>query len=300
MSVNKSRLLYKTKGILLIILGTVLLAFSTAVFIIPFNLVVGGMSGYAIVTAKLFNLTLPTDTLIAIITWSVFLLGLIFLGKRFALKTLISSMVYPTMLSLFSRLVNPNILNGTFYLTGSGYSEIAIILAAVFGGIISGAGCAITFLGNGSTGGVDIIAFIICKYFKRLKSSQVIFAIDTLAVITGLFAFNDLVLSLLGLTAAAVSAVAIDKIFLGSSSAFIAQIISNEPQKINYLVASKIERTTSLVEIRGGYSGNRKTMLIVSFTKNQYSDLTDIISSVDPSAFVTIHKAHQINGEGWM
>lgn len=300
MSVNKSRLLYKTKGVLLILLGTVLLAFSTAVFIIPFNLVVGGMSGYAIVMTKLFDLTLPTDTLIAIISWSVFLLGLIFLGKTFAMKTLISSIVYPVMLSLFSRLVSPDILRGTFYLTGSSYSEISIILAAVFGGIISGAGCAITFLGNGSTGGVDIIAFIICKYFKRLKSSRVIFAIDTLAVLTGLFAFNDLVLSLLGLTAAAVSAVAIDKIFLGSSSAFIAQIISNEPQKINSLVASKIERTTSLVEIKGGYSGSKKTMLIVSFTKNQYSDLTDIISSVDPSAFVTIHKAHQINGEGWM
>ena len=65
--------------------------------------------------------------------------------------------------------------------------DIAVLLAALFGGALVGAGCAITFVAGGSTGGVDIISFTICKIYKKLKSSYVIFAIDATIVILGVF-----------------------------------------------------------------------------------------------------------------
>jgi len=249
----------------LVVVGTLILAFGTALFILPFDLVCGGVSSIAIILNNLLGVNfISLDTLITIITWTLFFIGLIFLGKNFAIKTLISTIVYPIGISLFSKLYDPQFMNGIFCIDQSQYSEIAILLAALFGGVLVGAGCAITFLGGGSTGGVDIFAFIICKIFKKLRSSVVIFCIDATTIILGLFVIQDLVVSLLGITSAMISAVAVDKIFLGGSKAFIAQIVSDQYEVINVEIAQKLERTTSIIDIVGGYSGSAKKMLMTS------------------------------------
>lgn len=299
---DKGAALRSLKNTLLVILGTAILAFGTAIFMIPYELVAGGISGMAIV----LNLILPeglsfitVDILITVLTWVLFLLGLIFLGKSFAFKTLISTLVYPPAISLFMHLVSPDVLGGYFYLAGGEYQEIAFILSALVGGACVGIGCAFAFLGGGSTGGVDIIAFIICKYFPKLKSSKVIFAIDALIVVLGVFAVKDLTVSMLGIVCALISALLVDKVFLGGRVAFIAHIVSDEYEKINELVITKLERTTTIVDATGGYSGAGKKMLIISFTMAQYAEMMNIINIADKNAFVTIHKAHEINGEGW-
>ncbi len=288
------------KNIILTLSGTAILAFGTALFILPFNLVAGGVSGIAIVINSLTggNL-LPLDTLIAILTWSLFAIGLITLGKGFALKTFISTVFYPVCISLFSRLVSPDVMNGFFCLTESSYSEIAVILAVIFGGALIGSGCAVTFLGGGSTGGTDIIAFSLCKIFKKLRSSVVIFAIDGIIIILGMFALKDLVLSLLGIVSASISALAVDKIFLGESKAFIAQIISDNCEIINDEIIKKLKRTTTIINAVGGYTKQGKKMLMFSFTIGEYADLMQIITANDKNAFVAVHRAHEINGEGW-
>ncbi len=293
-------LFHQIKNFLFVVVGTLILALGTALFIIPFDLVVGGISSIALILNEVLGISfLSIDLLITIITWLLFFLGLIFLGKGFALKTLISTIVYPPAISAFSRLTDPTVLNGLFCLDQSAYAEIAILLAALFGGVLIGAGCALTFLGGGSTGGVDIFAFIICKLSKKLRSSAVIFFIDAVTILLGLFVFKDLVISLLGITSAFICAMVIDKVFLGESKAFIAQIVSEEYAEINRLIAKKLERTTSIIDIEGGYSGKKKHMLMVSFTMNQYNELINIINQTDKTAFVTIHRAHEINGEGW-
>lgn len=288
------------KNILLSAAGTLVLAFGVALFIIPFDLIVGGVSGIAIILSHYFQSPLmTTDLLIAVITWVLFFLGLIFLGKDFALKTLISTIVYPLGISVFSQLTDPNVMNGMFNLRSSAYSEIAILLAAIFGGVFIGTGCALTFLGGGSTGGVDVLSFIICKRIRGIRNSTVIFIIDAAAILLGFIVFNDLVISLLGISSAFITAMVIDKLFLGESNAFIAQIISDQYRKINHQIAENLKRTTSIIDIEGGYSGKPKKMLMISFTMNQYHDLINIINQIDSTAFVTIHRAHEINGKGW-
>jgi uncharacterized membrane-anchored protein YitT (DUF2179 family) len=107
------------------------------------------------------------DIVIGIITWGLFFLGLIILGWDFAIKTLVSTIVYPIAISLFLKMVSPDFLDGIFYLQGSPYANIALIISALFGGLCVGTGCALTFLGGGSTGGMDILAFMFCKVFKK-------------------------------------------------------------------------------------------------------------------------------------
>ncbi|MBR3999457.1 MAG: YitT family protein [Clostridia bacterium] len=160
------KLLKNIKSVLLVITGTLVLALGTAIFIIPFDLVTGGISSIAIILHKIIPV-LSIDLLITLVTWTLFFIGLICLGKGFALKTLISTIVYPIGIMLFSKLTDPGVFGGIFDLQTSAYSEISILLAALFSGVLVGTGCALTFLGGGSTGGVDILAFLICKVFKN-------------------------------------------------------------------------------------------------------------------------------------
>ena len=297
---SKAEIISLFKNILLVIAGTLVLAFGTAVFILPFDLVTGGVSGIAIVLDKVIAADFITvDRLVTVITWLLYFIGWLVLGKNFAMKTLISSIIYPLGVSLFMRLATPEFLGGFFDLQASEYSEISLILATVIGGALVGAGCAITFIGGGSTGGVDIIAFTICKIFKHLKSSVVIFSIDAVIVMMGMFVIGDFVITLLGVLSAFVAALMVDKVFIGSSKSFIAQIITEQHEEINRLIIEKIDRTTTVVDVVGGYSGENKKMLMVSFTVNQYAEILNVINKVDKNAFITIHQAHEINGEGW-
>ena len=283
----------------MVVLGTAILAFGTGIFLVPFDLVTGGVSGLAIVLEKVLPWGLSIDVYITSLTWALFFVGLLTLGKAFALKTLISSFFYPVVFSLSVKLAEPDVMSGFFYLEGSSYQDISILLAAIFGGIFVGAGCAITFLGGGSTGGMDILAFLICKVCRRMKSSVVIFVIDAMIVLLGIFIIHDLVISLLGISSAFICALVVDYVFLGNSRAFVAQIISEQWETISQQVIQRLDRSTTIFPVTGGYTGQEKHMVMVSFTINQYSELLSIIQQVDKYAFVTISRAHEINGEGW-
>ncbi len=289
-----------TKNIALTVLGTLVLAFGTAVFILPMNIVGGGVSGIAIILEKLLPFDfININMIVFILTWLLFFVGLFVLGRDFAVKTLLSSIIYPAAVSLFLRLNDPGVLGGFFYLSGYGHRDLVLILAASVGGVFVGLGCALTFMGGGSTGGVDIIAFSVCKLLPRLKSPTVIFFIDALTVLLGMLVMRDLVISLLGILSAFVSALMVDKVFLGGRAAFVAHVVTDNPKNISQEIIEKLNRTTTELDATGGFSGKQKKMLMISFTVSQYADLLSIIGKNDPHAFVIVHRAHEINGEGW-
>ena len=91
----------------------------------------------------------------------------------------------------------------------------------------------------------------------------------------------------------------IDKLFIGSSKSFVAYIVTEKYEKITNDIINVLDRTTSILDIEGGYSKTMKKMVMVSFTIQQYSQLIGIVTRNDPSAFLTINNAHEINGEGF-
>ena len=293
------------KNFILVVFGTGVLAFGTAVFLVPYELVTGGVSGIAIVIdaflGDVFSLQLGEDFYITALTWFLFFVGLIFLGKGFAMKTLISTIFYPIMYSWCAMLVDPdlNVLNGYFIIHNSAYRDIAAFIAATLGGALVGIGCAIAFRGGGSTGGVDVLAFSLCKIFKKVKSSHVIFAIDATIVVLGVFVIDDMVLSLLGIASAFICAMMIDKYFLGTDDAYMAYIVSDEYEIISKGIIKQLDRTATIIEATGAYSGDNKKMMLVTFNMREYAYLMHIINHADPNAFVTICRAYENHGEGW-
>ena len=296
---SRNELILQLKNLGLVLFGTLILAFGCAVFIVPFDLVTGGVTGLSIIIDNIIRSAIPIDIVIGIITWGLFFLGILFLGWDFAIKTLASTIVYPVAISVFMRMITPEFFGGIFYLQGSPHADIALIISALFGGLCVGTGCALTFLGGGSTGGIDIIAFIICKYMKRWKSSTVIFVIDATTVVLGLFVMKDLIHTLLGVISAWIGATVIDRVFIGRGKAFTAQIVSEKYEEINLAIREEVRRTTTMFVASGGYSREPKTVLSVTFTMRQYADLMHVIKRIDPTAFVSITRAHEINGEGW-
>ena len=110
---------------------------------------------------------------------------------------------------------------------------------------------------------------------------------------------RDLSLSLLGITSAFICAVVIDKLFLGESQAFIAHIVSEKYELINEAIIQQLDRTSTILDGTGGYSKTEKKVVMVSFSMREYSALINIVNKIDKTAFMSVSRAHEINGEGW-
>lgn len=298
MKLNGINLKDSLKNLSLVVLGTAILALGTAVFALPNNLVVGGVGGLGIVISRLlpFDFLTP-ELLIAVFSWALFFLGYAVLGSAFAAKTLVSTVLYPPLISLFLNFASPNFLGGFFSLDTA--DKTAVLISAIFYGILCGIGCAFTFLGGGSTGGTDILGFIASRFLRRLKSPVAIGIIDGIIVILGLFIIGDFLVTLFGILAVVIATLTIDRIFIGATGAFVANIVTLKDKEISREVISRLGRTTTVSDVVGGYTGEARKMVTVSFSMREYREFVNIINRVDREAFVTVHRAHEINGEGW-
>ena len=176
-----------------VIVGTLVLAVGTAIFLIPNDLVAGGVTGISMALCRLLpGIPLTVEGTVAILGWGLFLLGWICLGNTFAAQTLLSTLLYPIALGVFAPLAP----------TRPSDDIVRLCVAALLGGALVGVGCALTFLGGGSTGGVDVIALVACKFCTGLRRPIAVFAVDALTVLLGYLAFGRILLSLLGVLSA--------------------------------------------------------------------------------------------------
>lgn len=283
------------KNYSLIVLGSILLAIGTGVFLLPALLNTGGMMGLGLIGEKIFGF--DPEIVVLVLTWMFFLISLLFLGWRFTLKSLVSSLVYPLMLILLMRL--PSIATETTTLFGEGADMATKLIAGVFGGVFCGVGVALTFLGGGSTGGVDIIVIIINKY-THLNHSILVFIVDGIIVTLGLFILQDILLSLVGIMSAFVFALTLEFVFGGRSHAMTAQIISpTKSEEINYWIQTSTNRGSTVIPVMGGYTGEEYLMIVVNFDRSEYARIVNGIAKIDKDAFVTISQATAVLGEGF-
>ena len=288
------------KNLALVVLGTLLLAFGSAVFLLPKELVTCGVTGIVILIIHILGEeVISAEVLIALLTWALFFLGLFTLGWEFAIKTLVSTLVYPPAISLFLYLSSASSLGGAFHLACAGEPSLALITGALFGGLFVGAGCALTCLGGGSTGGMDVLALLLCRLFPRRRSSAAIFYFDALTIAAGIFVLRDLPLCLLGIISAFVSATVIDRIFVGRGGGYSAFIVTERADRLTRAVIEELSRTVTSVSAFGGYSVKQKTVLLLSLDAREYPRFCELLRREDPDAFVTVHRAHEIGGHGW-
>lgn len=288
------------KNVFLVILGNLILAFGSAVFLIELDIITGGLSGIGIIVQYFVGEGMQVvDIFVFIATWILWIFGLFFLGKDFALKTIISAILYPLFLSLFLRLPILVSFSQEIAGTASNINDVGrTLLCGIFGGVAVGTGVGLSFLGGASTGGIDIIAAIIEKKLK-VKASVIIFIIDACIVLSGMIFVKNYTNSLIGVISAFLCATTIDVIYNGSQSCFIAEIISDKWEAINKYCHEKLERGTTIIYVKGGYKGQDRVVLKVVFDKTQYFKIRNYIKNTDPKAFVTYTQTNAVFGEGF-
>lgn len=291
---DKKRVLKLVNNYVAIVLGTFLLAFGSVIFLTKAELVAGGISGIAIIIQHFVDVAIY-DYLVAGLTILFWLIGLIFLGKDFAIKTALSSLLYIGFTFLFKRVVFFDELAKTFageQLAGN------LILCGIFGGVFIGGGVAITFLGGGSSGGVDVVQLLLSKY-TGIKESVSGFLIDGIIILVGMFSMQLWVQSLCGILSSFVTAALIEIVYIKNQTAYQVDIISDKWEEISRYAQDELERGATIIHAQGGYKGEERVILRVVFDRFQYEKIKKYIASVDPKAFVTYTQTNAVFGEGF-
>ena len=286
-----------------------------AFFLIPFSIISGGVSGITILTADF----IAPDIMSYILNWTLFVLGLIFLGFKFTLSSLISTIFYPIFLSIFLRTPIQTefltaLLNGNNFILDNGIitnlSEIKIINAGFLlvigflGGMLVGVGCSITVHGGGSTGGVDILTFIMSK-FTGVKESIIFFLLDGEIVLIGIIidvtASNSIALigGLVGIISAFICSLMVEIIYTGQTSAYCVDIVTDKVEEVCKFSIDELDRSATILTVKGAYSQSEKTMVRIVFSRRDYNKVRNSIAKIDPKAFCTFYQTLFTGGEGF-
>ena len=266
------------------IFGTVLMSVGVYFFKIPNGFSTGGVSGISTLLGTLTAVS--AATWISIINVALLVVGFIFLGKSTGIRTVVCSLLFSGLTTLFEFLFPMKAP-----LTDEPFLEL------VYAMLLTAIGSAMIFFRRGSSGGTDIVALIIKKYFhinvgKALLCSDALIALGSFFVFgvrTGLF-------SLLGLF---FKAFLVDGIIESLDSCKCFMIITSKPDEIIDYIIEELHHSATLVEAQGAYSHNNKFMVYTVCRRIEAIRLQREIKQVDPGAFVTITTASQIIGRGF-
>ena len=307
---TKEQIRRYAKEYALVTLGCLLVALADALFITPCNIVCGGVASIGIIINHYLEPLwgFDTNSTIAAIAQVVLLLvGWIVLGKDFGFKTAYACLAFAGLYAALMAInIGPKIGLSEVYATAKNH-ELSntgpVILMGLAGGAVSGVGVAVSYIGGGSTGGLDVLCRITAK-FTTIKEDVSSFIFDAILVIVGIVVFRQIIPGLIGILTAFVCAVAVQYVYIYLSSYIIVDIISDKYEEIQDYVhkemgKGKMGHGTTLIDSVGGYSGAPKKLLRVVIYHYEEVEIRDLIARVDPNAFVVFSQARGINGEGF-
>lgn len=279
-SMTVNRKLQMLQEYMLVLIGAAIVAVTFNVFLLPNQVASGGVSGIS----TILNTVVGWEP--AYVQWALniplFIAGVIFLGKQFGIKTLVGTIFLPFVV---------------FLTKGLGAWTNEPLLAALFGGIGVGLGIGIVFRGKASTGGTDLAAQIINKY-TGLTLGTCVAIIDGLIVLTAAIVF-DIERGLYALIALYVTSKTIDLVQVGLGRSKMAFIITEKQNEIREGILHKIDRGVTKLTAYGGYTDYERPILMCVVDQNEFTKLTQLVKSIDPTAFVIVTDASEVLGEGF-
>ncbi|MDR0271578.1 YitT family protein [Paenibacillus sp.] len=276
------------KMILPIILGSAIYAFGLLYFIIPNQLMEGGVTGVTVLLNYAFSIPPALSTLL--LNVPLFLLGWKVLGGKQMVYTGVGIASLTFFLWFFEKLIH------TGWITPF-QTERDYILATLYAGVTLGTGLGIVFRYGGTTGGSDIVARI-CNRKFRWSMGQIILAIDVIIIGASLF-FIPREKILYTFVAVFIASKMIDLIQEGANAAKAFTIISDHAPEIADKITIEMDRGVTLIPAIGAYSKQAKHMVYCVVARHEIRRLNEIVKSIDPRAFVIINDVHDVLGEGF-
>ena len=270
---------------IMIIIGNLILAFGLCAFVTPVGLISGGASGIGIAFKSITGINISYT--VYVINFIMFVIGFIFLGKKFAFGTLLSTFLYPTFIALFERI--PQLANITN----------DILLSALYGGLCIGLGLGLVLRVGASTGGMDIppllvnkktgisVAWLINIFDCGILLLQVIFCPITIEAV------------LYGITVVIITTIVVDKVIILGETKIQVLVISPKWQEIRKIIFDDINRGCTLLNVTTGYYQDKQLAVMAVVSKRELHLLNDMILEIDPTAFIISNETHSVKGRGF-
>ena len=264
-----------------VILGSFILAVGLIAFLIPNKIAAGGVSGLATIS---FYLTgLPVGVTMLIFNIPLFLISMKELGVKVGIKSLAGTIALSFFIDMLTPFIPPSTQNP--------------LLAALYGGIMSGLGLGIVFRSKGTTGGTDLGAALLHKYFKSSIGMSLL-AIDGIVIILAGIVFN-VEAALFALITVFVTSKVIDVVQEGISYTRAAYIISEKNSEIADTINRVLERGVTSLMGKGTFTDTERQVLLCVVSQREVTGLKDLVYDIDPSAFMIVSDVHEVLGEGF-
>lgn len=266
-----------------VLVGNAILAFTVAAFIVPHGVIMGGATGIGLTIAHYVPVDL--SIIIFIVNSILFVLGAAVLGKKFAVATIASTFIYPTFLSIVQK------IPGIDGLTDN------LMLATLYAGALLGVGIGLIVRVGSSTGGTDIVALVLNKWF-HIPVAGLLYVIDFL-VLGGQVFFSDTEQIMYGVLMLVLETAILNKVMLLGQSQIQLFIISEEYEHIREKMLKELDAGVTMVHVETGYGQeNQKGVLCIIPNRKLYS-VKELVQSIDPKAFITITQINEVRGRGF-
>jgi uncharacterized membrane-anchored protein YitT (DUF2179 family) len=266
--------------------GLFLYAGAWKAFLLPHKITGGGATG---VGALVYYATgIPISITYFSINAVLLLIAIRTIGLKFSLRT-----IYGVAIMTFFFTVLPQAVQGTFVGKDDNF------MACVIGGLLSGVGIGIVFLANGSSGGTDIIAKVVNKY-RNITLGRILLYCDVLIICSSYFLkFGSIERIVYGLTAMAVTTIAVDMVINGVRQSVQFFIFSKEYEQIATRINIDVHRGVTILDGMGWYSKEPVKVITVVARKNESIKIFRIVKDIDPNAFISQSSAIGVYGEGF-
>ena len=268
--------------ILVCIIGSALVGTALSVFTIPNEIAPGGISGLS--TALAYMLGVRVSVLTLVLNIPIMLAAYRLLGKRSFFYTLLSTALLSGFIELASFLP---------VYTGN------ILIAAVYGGVLSGIGIGILFLRNITTGGTDLIALMLHKAFPNVPNGTILAVIDGIVVLIAVLVFQKIEVALTSVLTIYFSSKVIDLIAQGVDYAKVIYIVTDKGKELSAVLNSSTDRGNTVIKAFGGYTGAEKQLVITVTRRNVLAQTLRLIHATDPAAFTFVTDSTEVHGEGF-
>lgn len=271
------------KDLLFSLAGSMLVGLAIAVFTVPNDIAPGGVSGAATALAYISPIRVGVWTLI--LNVPLMLAALRMQGPRTLMMTLLATVLLSFFIDFFGDLL-------------PGYTNNPL-LAAVFGGALSGLGVGILFLRGISTGGTDLAALLLKKLFPNVPSGTLLLVIDAAVVAFAVCIFRDIEVALYSAITIWVSSKVIDALVQGVDYAKVIYTITDHGEEVSRVLNQHTDRGTTLIPAQGGYTGNEKRMVVTVTRRSVLAQTLRLIRETDPNAFTFVMDSTEVHGEGF-
>lgn len=283
MNEKEKRILKKVKYAGILLLGNLILAFQTAAFIIPHNIIMGGATGIGVVLSKI--LSVDTALIVFVFNILMLILGWIALGKQFFLTTVASSVLYPFFLAVMQRIPGiENITSNT-------------LVAALFSGGLLGVSLGLIMGIGSSSGGTDVLNLVINKWF-HIPVATAVYLVDII-ILGGQLLFSDIEHLLYGILLLVVETFILDQVLVNGQTQLQVFIVSEHYEEMRWKLLTELEAGVTMMFIETGCICQEQMGVMCVIPKRKLHSATQLIQSIDSNAFITVTQIKEVRGQGF-